>query len=118
MHGQPVGGHPLRSKSVEKPVAASLKIFRSEQNEPRSLRVGQRLDKYRLLKRMGEGGFATVFSAQDTIEDRKVALKIPDSRYVSNHQSVEDMQKSITLEAYADWRREEARPAENPWPLS
>ncbi len=36
-------------------------------------------------RRMGEGGFATVFSAQDTIEDRKVALKIPDSRYVTNH---------------------------------
>ena len=83
-------------------MAASLKIFRSEQNEPRSLRVGQRLDKYRLLKRMGEGGFATVFSAQDTIEDRKVALKIPDSRYVSNHQSVEDMQREVRIMARLD----------------
>ncbi len=102
MHGQPVGGHPLRSKSVEKPVAASLKIFRSENDEPRSLRVGQRLDKYRLLKRMGEGGFATVYSAQDTIEDRKVALKIPDIRYTTNHQSVEDMQREVRIMARLD----------------
>lgn len=95
-------GPPLRSKSVEKPVAASLKIFNSERDEPRPLRVGNRLDKYRLIKRMGEGGFATVYSAQDTIEDRKVALKIPDSRYVTNSQSMEDMQREVRIMARLD----------------
>jgi serine/threonine-protein kinase len=83
-------------------VAASLKIFGGDSDEPRSLRIGNRLDKYRLLKRMGEGGFATVYSAQDTIEDRKVALKIPDSRYVGNSQSLDDMQREVRIMAKLD----------------
>ena len=78
---------------------ASLKIFNGDRDEPRSLRVGQRLDKYRLIKRMGEGGFATVFSAQDMIEDRKVALKIPDNRYAANSQSLDDMQREVRIMA-------------------
>ncbi len=81
---------------------ASLKILCAERDEPRPLRVGQRLDKYRLLKRMGEGGFATVFSAQDTIVDRKVALKIPDVRYLTNQQSVEDLQREVRIMAKLD----------------
>jgi serine/threonine-protein kinase len=60
------------------------------------------LDKYRLLKRMGEGGFATVFSAQDMIEDRKVALKIPNGRYAVNSQSLEDMQREVRIMARLD----------------
>ena len=55
----------------------SLKLFRGEaaKGVPR---VGARLDKYRITKRMGQGGFSTVFAATDLIEDRRVALKIPD----------------------------------------
>jgi serine/threonine-protein kinase len=80
-------------------VAASLKILRGELDEPRSLRIGQRLDKYRLLKRMGEGGFATVFSAQDMIVDRKVALKIPDPQHLSQISSLEDLQREVRIMA-------------------
>ena len=81
------------------PVPASLKIFCADREESATLRVGRRLDKYRLLSRLGEGGFATVFAAQDMIEDRKVALKIPDERYVSNPQSLEDMQREVRIMA-------------------
>ncbi len=42
----------------------------------KSLRRGARLGKYRLEKRLGEGGSAVVWRARDTIEDRRVALKI------------------------------------------
>jgi serine/threonine protein kinase len=80
-------------------VAASLKILRGELDEPRSLRIGQRLDKYRLLKRMGEGGFATVFSAQDMIVDRKVALKIPDPQHLGQTSSLEDLQREVRIMA-------------------
>ena len=83
-------------------VAPSLKIFCAEGEETSALRVGRRLDKYRLLRRLGEGGFATVFSAQDLIEDRKVALKIPDERYVTNSQSLEDMQREVRIMARLD----------------
>ncbi|MGI9472351.1 MAG: serine/threonine-protein kinase [Rubripirellula sp.] len=78
---------------------ASLKIFCADGDESAVLRVGRRLDKYRLLSRLGEGGFATVFAAQDMIEDRKVALKIPDERYVSNTQSLDDMQREVRIMA-------------------
>jgi serine/threonine-protein kinase len=59
--------------------------------------VGSRLGKYRLQARLGEGGFATVYAATDTIEDRRVAIKIPDPRYVSDTQSLEDLQREVRI---------------------
>ena len=41
------------------------------------LRARQKLDKYRIECRLGEGGFATVYRAVDTIEGIRVALKVP-----------------------------------------
>jgi len=83
-------------------VPPSLKIFCAEGEETVALRVGRRLDKYKLLRRLGEGGFATVFAAHDLIEDRKVALKIPDERYITNSQSMEDMQREVRIMARLD----------------
>lgn len=83
------------------PVPASLKLFSGDDNRP-TLRIGSRLDKYRILRRLGEGGFATVYAAQDMIEDRRVALKIPDSRYVSNTQSLDDIQREVRIMARLD----------------
>lgn len=42
-----------------------------------ALRVGSRLGKYRLLKRIGSGGYAEVYSAIDTLLGIKVAIKVP-----------------------------------------
>jgi len=42
-----------------------------------ALRARQRLGKYRIEKRLSDGGFATVYQAYDTIEGQRVALKIP-----------------------------------------
>jgi serine/threonine-protein kinase len=41
------------------------------------VRVGQRLGKYRLKRRLDRGGFADVFEAYDTLEGIHVALKVP-----------------------------------------
>ncbi|MGB7348127.1 MAG: serine/threonine-protein kinase [Pirellulaceae bacterium] len=75
----------------------SLKIH--DENSTRPLRVGTRLDKYKLTGRLGEGGFATVYAATDTIENRKVALKIPDQRYIANTSTVDDLQREVRIMA-------------------
>ncbi len=41
------------------------------------LRANSRLDKYRIVRRLGEGTFANVYEAFDTLEGHRVALKIP-----------------------------------------
>ncbi len=80
-------------------MAVSLKIFSDDSSSAPALRVGSRLDKYRILRRLGEGGFATVYAALDLVEDRKVALKIPDNRYIANEQSLDDMQREVRIMA-------------------
>lgn len=56
-------------------------------------RARQRLDKYRIVRRVASGGFATVYEAEDTVEGIRVALKVPHPHLV-------------TQETLADFRRE------------
>lgn len=49
---------------------------------PNGLRPRQRLGKYKIEKRIGSGGFAQVYSAVDTIEGIRVALKVPYEQHV------------------------------------
>jgi len=85
-------------------MAAALKIYPQQDgsSHPRNLRVGSRLDKYRLLRRLGCGGFATVYAAMDTLENRRVAVKVPDELVVSNVQSMEDVTREIRIMARLD----------------
>ena len=78
---------------------ATFKIFTDPSNSLPPLRVGSRLGKYRIRKRLGEGGFATVYAASDTIEGRNVAIKIPDEKYTSNSQSMEDLHREVRIMA-------------------
>jgi eukaryotic-like serine/threonine-protein kinase len=48
------------------------------------LKARQRLGKYRIEKRLGHGGFATVYRAMDTIEGLRVALKIPHAEIITD----------------------------------
>jgi len=48
------------------------------------VRVGGRLGKYRIDRRLGFGGFSTVYAATDTLLGVKVALKVPSREFVSD----------------------------------
>lgn len=43
--------------------------------------------QYRLTKNLGEGGFGTVYLAEDTLSNRQVAIKIPHLRSMQDSQS-------------------------------
>ncbi len=80
-------------------MTVTLRLFTGDYDVARTLRIGSRLDKYRLLRKLGCGGFATVYSAIDQIENRHVALKIPDEKFVSNPASLEDLQREVRIVA-------------------
>jgi hypothetical protein len=54
-----------------------------------ALRAGNTLDKYRIQKKLADGGFAAVYKAYDTVEGISVALKVPHARHVSEDALVE-----------------------------
>jgi serine/threonine-protein kinase len=63
-----------------------------------SIRARQKLGKYRIEKRLSEGGFATVYRAFDTIEGVHVALKIPRSLKPSED-SLRDFRREVRVAA-------------------
>ena len=58
-----------------------------------AFRIGQRVGKYKLRRRLGHGGSAEVFSALDTVEGISVALKIPEA----TRDAVEDCRQEIRI---------------------
>lgn len=66
-----------------------------------ALRVGQRLGKYRLKRRVARGGFGDVYEAYDTIEGVSVALKIPLGGVLEPAQ-IEDFRREVRITAKLD----------------
>ena len=58
----------------------------------------QKLGKYRIEKRLGEGGFSVVYQAADTIEGTRVALKILHENLLDVH-VLEDFRREVRLAA-------------------
>lgn len=59
-------------------------------------KVRQKLGKYRIEKKLGDGGFATVYQVMDTIEGIRVALKVPQSTLVTD-KVLEDFRREVRL---------------------
>ena len=62
------------------------------------LRARQKLGKYRIIRRLADGGFASVFQALDTIEGIAVALKVPHPHLV-NQELLDDFRNEVRLTA-------------------
>jgi serine/threonine protein kinase len=58
-------------------IAQSTSAMATRHSESNHLRARQRLGKYRIERRLAQGGFANVYQALDTIEGVRVALKMP-----------------------------------------
>lgn len=65
------------------------------------LRVRQRLGKYRIDRRLADGGFAAVFRAYDTIEGIHVALKVPHPHALRDG-ALAEFRKEVRLTARLD----------------
>ena len=63
-----------------------------------SLRVRQHVGKYRIERRISDGGFATVYQVYDTIEGLRVALKVPHESFV-NADVLKDFRTEVRLAA-------------------
>lgn len=61
----------------------------------------QKLGKYRIERRLADGGFAAVYQALDTIEGIRVALKIPHASAI-DQEVLEDFRKEVRLTAKLD----------------
>ncbi len=64
-------------------------------------RAKQKLGKYRIERRLAEGGFANVFQAYDTIEGVRVALKVPHPNLLTRD-VLEDFRNEVRLMARLD----------------
>lgn len=58
-------------------IAQSFSAMAKTRSDSSQLRARQRLGKYRIERRIAQGGFAHVYQALDTIEGVRVALKMP-----------------------------------------
>ncbi len=65
------------------------------------VRTRQMIGKYRIEKKVGQGGFSSVYAAYDTIEGIRVALKIPHEIYVTE-ELLETFKKEVRLVAKLD----------------
>ena len=64
-----------------------------------TVRAGQKLGKYRLLRRIANGPFASVYEAADTLEGIRVALKLPHPEIHANPQFEADFRKEVRITA-------------------
>src|SRR4051794_2288975 len=64
-------------------------------------RPRQRVGKYRIERRVADGGFAVVYQAMDTIEGIRVALKVPHSTYIDEN-VLRDFRTEVRMTAKLD----------------
>ncbi len=66
-----------------------------------NIRVGSRLGKYRLDRRIGSGAYANVYAATDTLLGTKVAIKIPTASAMST-ELLDEFRREVRLTMQLD----------------
>ncbi len=74
---------PIQSETL-------LKIIKSDDQEELGIKT---LGQYQLFKQLGKGGMGSVYLAQDTMMDRKVAIKVLSGEHVSDEIFLSRFQK-------------------------
>src|SRR5918993_4176873 len=64
----------------------------------KALRAKQKLGKYTIERKLGEGGFATVYQARDEIEGIRVAVKLPHAHLLTGA-AMEDFRREVRMVA-------------------
>lgn len=67
----------------------------------RPLKVRQRLGKYRIERRIGQGTYAAVYRALDTVEGIRVALKVPHAEFTTPD-ALDEFRREVKLVARLD----------------
>src|SRR4030095_1641884 len=65
------------------------------------IKAGNRLGKYRIERNLSRSAFGAVYRAYDTIEGKRVALKLPHAQLASA-QFLEEFRKEVRLAARLD----------------
>ncbi len=86
---------------VESAPTPARKKRRGEPAPNKPLRARDRLGKYRILRRIGGGGFAIVYEALDKVEGTHVALKIPRAEFVTES-NLEQFRREVRTHAALD----------------
>src|SRR4051794_35399636 len=66
---------------------------------PSAIELPPHFGRYRILRKLGEGGMGAVFLAEDTQLDRRVALKVPYVRAADGSKVVERFQREARVAA-------------------
>jgi eukaryotic-like serine/threonine-protein kinase len=84
-----VAHHERQDRDPAQGIAGAIALYSDLSTPPRKVRAvgapvgspllfrGQLLGKYKIIAPLGSGGFGTVYLAQDTWIDKKVAIKVP-----------------------------------------
>src|SRR5205809_5300793 len=61
--------------------------------------IGQTISHYRIIRQLGEGGMGVVYMAEDTVLNRRVAIKLPNIKPGDHHYRARFLREARSLSA-------------------